>query len=167
MTQELFTFGVADNCTKRIQYVVGWGEGPAVRAFGSLKAARKFARECDWVGHISVADRVTLKIERDNPEGHAMVYRQRCAHRLFEAAATPHNAAMLVAAYTGVSTKEVEESVSRGETRFTDEGRYLSWPHKARKNLAIAFDILERERQLAFEDGETGGLKSFHKGRHW
>ena len=168
MTQELFTFGCIDNCSRRLQYVVGWGEGPAVRAFGSLKAARAYARECDWIGRISTADRVALKIERDMPERHAGMYRQRLCHCLFEASPTPHHAAMLVAAYTDSSTKEVEESVSRGETRFTDVSQYLSWPHKARKNLALAFDILERERKLAFEDeDEVGGMESFHKGRRW
>ena len=166
MTQELFNFGCLD-CSRRLQYVVGWGEGPAVRAFGSLKAARAYARDCDWVGHISVADRVALKIERDMPERHAEKYKQRLCHRLFEAAATPHHAAMLVAAYTGASTEEVEASVSRGETRFTDETEYMSWPSRAGENLALAFEILERERQLAFEDDEVGGLKSFHKGRRW
>ena len=167
MTQELFTFGCIDNCSRRLQYVVGWGEGPACRAFGSLKAARKYARSCDWIGHISAADRVALKIERDMPERHAEYYRQYLSHRLFEASPTPHHAAMLVAAYTGVSTKEVEASVNRGETRFTDQSQYLSWPSRASSNLERAFEILERERQLAFEDEEMGGLKSFHKGRRW
>ena len=168
MTHELFTFGRIDNCSRRLQFVVGWGEGPAVRAFGSLKAARAYARDCDWVGHISVADRVTLKVEEAMPARHAEKYRQYCCHRLFEAEATPRHAAMLVAAYTGSSTKEVEESVSRGETRFTDESQYLSWPKRASKNLTLAFDILERERQLAFEeDGEVGGLVSLRKGRRW
>ena len=167
MTQELFNFGCID-CSRRIQYVVGWGEGPAVRAFGSLKAALAYARECDWVGHISVADRVALKIESAMPERHAERYRQRLCHRLFEAAATPHHAAMLIAAYTDASTKEVEASVNRGETRFTDENLYLSWPSQASENLSRAFKILEGERQLAFEDDEMGGgLKSFHKGRRW
>lgn len=168
MTQELFTFGVADNCTKRIQYVVGWGEGPSVRAFGSLKAARAYARESDWVGRISTADRVALKIERDMPCRHAEKYRQRLCHCMFEASPTPHHAAMLVAAYTGVSTKEVETSVNRGETRFTDMNQYMSWPSRASKNLTLAFEILERERQLAFVDEyEDGGLQSLHKGRRW
>ena len=168
MTQELFTFGCID-CSRRLQFVVGWGEGPAVRAFGSLRAARAYARECDWIGHISVADRVTLKIEEAMPESHAKKYRQRLCHRLFEKAATPHHAAMLIAAYTGVATKKVETSVSRGETRFTDVNQYMSWPNRASKNLALAFEILEGERQLAFEDdeGEAGGLQSFHKGRRW
>ena len=167
MTQELFTFGKIDNCSRRLQFVVGWGEGPAVRAFGSLKAAQAVAREGDWIGRISVADRVTLKIEEAMPERHAQCYRQYLSHRLFEAEATPHHAAMLVAAYTGVSTKEVEASVSRGETRFTDESRYMSWPYRASENLTRAFKILEGERQLAFEDDETGGLVSFRKGRRW
>ena len=166
MTQELFTFGCVD-CSRRLQFIVGWGEGPAVRAFGSIKAARAYARDCDWIGHISVADRVTLKIESAMPERHAEEFKQWCCHRLFEAAATPHHAAMLVSAYTGASTKEVEASVSRGETRFTDARRFLSWPCGARKNLARAFEILEGERQLAFEGDELGGLKSFHKGRRW
>ena len=159
MTQELFTFGCID-CSRRLQFVVGWGEGPAVRAFGSLKAARAYARDCDWIGHISVADRVTLKIEKAMPERHARQYRQWLCHRLFEAAATPHHAAMLVAAYTDASTKEVEASVSRGETRFT----VLSWTCE---NLEHASAILERERKLAFEDDEEGGLVSLHKGRRW
>ena len=170
MTQELLKFGVIDDCSRRLQYVIGWGEGPAVRAFGSLKAARAYARECDWIGHISVADRVALKIERDMPCRHAEKYRQRLSHRLFEESNTPHHAAMLVAAYTGVSTKEVEESVNRGETRFTDENLYLSWPSQASENLSRAFKILEGERQLAFEDeneNEVGGMESFHKGRRW
>ena len=147
--------------------MVGWGEGPAVRAFGSIKSARKYARECDWIGRIKVADRVALKIERDMPERHAAMYRQRLCHCLFEESPTPHHAAMLVAAYTDVPTKEVETSVNRGETRFTDESNYISWPERARENLSLAFKILEGERQLAFEDDEMGGLKSFHKGRHW
>ena len=164
MTQELFTFGCID-CSRRIQYVVGWGEGPAVRAFGSLKAARAYARNCDWIGRISTADRVTLKIERDMPERHAEQYRQWLCHRLFEAAATPHHAAMLVAAYCGASTKEVEESVSRGEREFTD--RFFTG-FRGADNLNDALEILERERQLAFEeDGEVGGLVSLRKGRRW
>ena len=166
MTKELFPYGVVDNCSRRLQYVVGWGEGPAVRAFGSIKAARAYARECDWIGHISVADRVTLKIERDMPARHACMYRQWLCHRLFVSAETPHHAAMLVASYAGVSTKEVETSVNRGETRFTD-GDSVFWPERARENLSRAFKILEGERQLAFEDDEMGGLKSFHKGRRW
>ena len=168
MTQELFTSGQIDNCSRRLQYVVCWGEGPAVRAFGTLKSARAYARDCDTISRINVSDRVALKIERDMPERHAEEFKQWCCHRLFEAAATPHHAAMLVAAYTGASTKEVEASVSRGETRFTDASQFLSWPHKASKNLTLAFDILERERQLAFEDDDkVGGLESFHKGRRW
>ena len=168
MTQELFTFGVIDNCSKRMQYVVGCGEGHAVRASGTLRGARAYARECDWIGHISVADRVTLKIiESGMSERHAEKYKQWCCHRLFESAETPHHAAMLVAAYTGVSTKEVESSVNRGETRFTDENLYTSWPSQASENLSRAFKVLEGERQLAFEDDEMGGLKSFHKGRRW
>ena len=166
MTQELFTFGVVDGCSRRLQYVVGWGEGPAVRAFGSIKSARAYARECDWVGPISVADRVTLKIKMAMPEGHAKKYKQWCCHRLFEASQTPHHAAMIVAAYMDVSTKEVESSVNRGETRFTDKSNYL-WPERARENLTLAFEILEGERQLAFENEETGGLVSLHKGHRW
>ena len=75
---------------------------------------------------------------------------------------------MLVAAYMDVSTKEVETSVNRGETRFTDKSNSLFWPERARENLTLAFEILEGERQLAFENEETGGgLVSLHKGRHW
>ena len=167
MTQELFNNGVND-CSRRLQYVVGWGEGPAVRAFGSLKAARKFAREGDCIGRISVADRVTLKIEKYMPAGHAGKYRQWLCHCLFEKKQTVHHAAMLVAAYTCASTKEVEASVNRGETRFTSAGQYMSWPRRAEKNITLAFDILERERKLAFEDEDMmGGLESFHKGRRW
>ena len=167
MTQELFTHGVIDGCSRRLQFVVGWGEGPAVRAFGTLKAARAYARGCDWIGHISVADRVTLKIESAMPQSHACRYRQRLCHCLFEASQTSHHAAMLVAAYMDTSTKEVEVSVNRGETRFTDGGNSSFWPERARKNLALAFEILEGERQLALENEEIGGLVSIHKGRHW
>lgn len=159
MTSELFRS--APFVTRRLQFTVGWGDGDAVRAFPTLKAARAYARDCDWIGRIKTCDRVALKIERDNPERNREIFRMRLARKLFGMSRTVHHAAILIAAFADVPTRRVEDAIANGN------GEYHSHFIGTGGAAGMAADILEKERRLAFIDEEVGGLVSMHKGRKW